>query len=719
MGTLIRRYWTKLITICNRHSLDRGSALVIALLIMLALILLGLALLLQSNTEYAISLNERDSTAALANADATLQLAKAFVKDYSVSNPNFTEFLVGPDGDPATTNDNGIMQIKTISGGITKNDLNDDCSVGSTTCEMTRSVIESVDSIPYEVFRIGVNRDGATPANKSGWDGPRGLVYVRADDNHDDEPLLNDPNSDQDRRILVTVRSEYPVYASSTGTVIQTGAITLKTVGVSRRVVQARFGPMQLQPAILTDGDLLITGSLKICGECGSAHANEDAVLDPSGTCSQEVCGTVTSTASAPTNGCTSGTNVQGGTSQAPNIPVPIANPYGADYVPKETYFAHAGDTELAGFPKMQKTLTPSDPGASKYFALVVNKTGPIHNFVYKAYWDFDNNHWTWRPIDNLDDNTFEVLLDDAGRVTNSGTESLPNGSTFSWTPDPFADSPVPDGGSNQFYGIKMTPVNHGTSTCTADGTLGGVTDNDNTRQAFITYPPVAGGNPPNRNANPSVPALPNVNDGDTNPDFVPADNIAESKAGWNINANTVYSPLYNAVIFIYGHFQINGNPASNFEHSGGSTTPPGNKWRVTFIAFGNADFSGTPAYAPAVDSLPFFIVAGRDLHLTGNAGGYEACPGSGANCTDPPIGNTPPYAGIAIAHEQALFSGNVAMDGILIAEDAATCQSHVQTDGNGIKSTGSAAIHYDCVHPPNPFAEAVTLISWEEIQRH
>ena len=87
MRTFIRRYWNKLITIRNRHSLDRGSALVIALLIMLALILLGLALLLQSNTEYAISLNERDSTATLANADATLQLAKAFVKDYSVSNP--------------------------------------------------------------------------------------------------------------------------------------------------------------------------------------------------------------------------------------------------------------------------------------------------------------------------------------------------------------------------------------------------------------------------------------------------------------------------------------------------------------------------------------------------------------------------------------------------------------------------------------------------------
>lgn len=696
---------------------QKGSALVIALLVILVLAMMGLALMLQSNTDYVIALNERDSTVALNSAEAGVELAKSAISNFSGT--DFTSYLVGPDGDKLTTADNGIIGIKTIQSAITKDDLNDDCAPGSTTCEVTNSVIEVIGGKAYEVFRVGSDQDSNIPANKSGWDGPRSLVYVHVDDNHDDTPLLDDPTTDTDKRILVTVKSEYPIFVDSTGTKQDRTFVTAKAKGTSLRTLRVGFGPAQIQAAIITRGNMLIDGSLDICGECGGAHANQSMAIDPGldDVCSQNICASATASSGVPTSSCSPPTNVVDGISQQPQIPVPKANPYGTDYVPTVATFDHLTDSELSGHTYLRCQLTAADPGASKYFAIVVTKSAPIGAFVYKAYRDFNNNRWVWRLIDNLERNTFEAKLDDCGRLTNGGTETGPDGSNFTVTADTGAGAPVNDAGFKDFYGLGMTPVNHQTATCTSDATLNSTTDNDDTQQAFAVYPTVAAGNPPNRNSASNMPALPNVNDGDGAADFVYADHIAKNKSGWKINANTIYSPLYNAVVFIYGNLTVTGSPANNFVYSGGSTAPPGARWRVTFVVFNNADISGTPAYAPAKEDFYYFIVAGRDLSLSGNAGGgYNACPGTGANCETPPTGTTPPYAGKVLVHEQLLFTGNVALDGTMSAEDAATCSSATNTDGNGIKATGSAAIHYDCIHPPSDENEGVTTTGWEEI---
>ena len=83
---------------------------------------------------------------------------------------------------------------------------------------------------------------------------------------------------------------------------------------------------------------------------------------------------------------------------------------------------------------------------------------------------------------------------------------------------------------------------------------------------------------------------------GDGQPDFVIADAINRNKAEWSLNANTIYSPLYNAVIFVYGNVNVNGNPGSNLLWSGGTVTPPSGRWRVTLVVFNDLDVQGTPA---------------------------------------------------------------------------------------------------------------------------
>src|SRR3990172_7044254 len=86
---------------------NQGAALVIALLVVMSLVLLGLSILLQSNTEHMIAVNERDATSAMFDAEAALQLAKGVLSASSDINSLF----LGPDG-ASLSPDDGIMQIK-------------------------------------------------------------------------------------------------------------------------------------------------------------------------------------------------------------------------------------------------------------------------------------------------------------------------------------------------------------------------------------------------------------------------------------------------------------------------------------------------------------------------------------------------------------------------------------------------------------------------------
>src|SRR5687768_7418016 len=60
---------------------DKGAALVVSLLVLMVLVLLGLTLVLQSQTEYLGAVNENDSLEALSIAESGLEWAERAIKD--------------------------------------------------------------------------------------------------------------------------------------------------------------------------------------------------------------------------------------------------------------------------------------------------------------------------------------------------------------------------------------------------------------------------------------------------------------------------------------------------------------------------------------------------------------------------------------------------------------------------------------------------------------
>ena len=259
------------------------------------------------------------------------------------------------------------------------------------------------------------------------------------------------------------------------------------------------------------------------------------------------------------------------------------------------------------------------------------------------------------------------------------------------------------DGVSDGFYGFRMNPVNLQNIACPADQSLSGTTFHGLTVNDSATT-----------SVDPQMPTLPNKNQGDGQPDFVIGDALNINKAVWSLNSNTVYSPLYNAVVFVYGNLGVNGNPSHTMAYSGGTTSVPGGHWRVSIMVFNNLDVQGTPAYAPATFSFPYLFAAGRDISLQGNAGGGgNFCPVSGG--CDSPVGTAAGYEGIIEAHEQIYQTGSAGVDGMLVAEARATCSNAVS---GPMSIQGNAKVHYDCDHPPDPWKnQSVRMQAWQEIQ--
>ena len=659
---------------------SEGSALVVSLLVMLCLVLLGLALLLQSNTEYVIALNERDSTAALYDAEAALQLTKQFIRTNGTG-ATLTPLLVD-----ASAN-YGILHLRNVNTAITPDGLNDDCSAGSTTCESTTSVLVNREGQLWEAFRIGVDRDGSTPLGKSGWDGPRGLVYVRVEDNHDEEPAENNHLVDTDKRINAYIISQFPIMVDANGVAISTNtditggrSASQKSAGVSTRRLFAAFGPSSVKPAIATDGNMTIDGNLDVCGACGAVHANDTLTIgQPDGSYDIHLCSDATSTANPPIQN-PGNLDTEGQVAQASEIPIPIANPFKDDYIPPSDLFETSGDSELTGYSELQCT------GGSKYFALVSDGT---KGRIFKATWN--GSHWVWGEIDRLGDGT-NVELNDCGTVVGAGTG-------------------VNDGNDNTFYGFDYSKGGGGDPACDpgADKTLSGTTDNDFGTVASL----------PNIGVTYMLPGAGGAADGQ--PDFLPANVMNKNKNTWSINAGNVWSPLYNSVIFVYGNLTVTGSPdtlCSSLHPCSEKFKLPGNIWRTSFVVFNNIKVSGTPAYAPARSytvvsgaNYQFLLISGRDITLSGTPGAKPICP---ANCSDPPA-NLAGYAGAVYAHEQIKMTGTVTVNGVLESEDAATCSDDIV--GPGMSATGNVAVYYDCEHPPGTGGENVRLESWEEVQ--
>jgi hypothetical protein len=696
MSKKLKKVWAAI------FSKEKGSALVIALIVMLVLTLLGLSLLLQSNTEYVIAVNERDSTAALENAEGGLQLAKAVIIEKAIGAPNLTNLLVGPDGTPGTTDD-GIISIRQVNPALTNsNQLNDDCSVGSLTCESAISVIEDINLKKYEVFRVGFDRDGSVPSGKSGWDGPRGLVYVRVEDNYDDEPALNDPWSDKDKNIIAHVISRYPIQVGANG-VYSGPSLTanLRIAGISTRELTGRFGTVSTQPAIVTEGDMKLKGSIDVCGECGAVHADQTLTI---GATDVDICSNATSTATPPVMNDGGTAQIGGTVGSGPFIPVPVANPFHANYVPTPAMFdtTTPGDPELTGYPFLQC----SGPAASKYFAFVGDGS---HGQIYKAYWKPSAipPRWEWELIDQLGDG-HNTVLDDCGRVVVIDPSIRPP----SGTPDTGAGTGIDDGSDNQFYGFTYHDGGGGTPACVAanDASLGPTsTEND--------YVNAAAELPVGLPAGVLLPATgPPDGIADYNAGFV----IGNNHHQWTINGNDVWSPLYNGVLWFWGNLNLSGGPTtlcSTNDTPPCSQALPGGIWRATFISLNNIDAKGNPRYAPfrgqAYYNDQYVLIAGRDIDLGGTPGAGNICP---AQCDGAPL-VAAGYAGIVLAHEQLEITGNVSVNGLVKSEDAATCANFADTQGAGIGGSGSAQVYYDCVHPPDTGSESVQLLSWEENQ--
>ena len=187
----------------------------------------------------------------------------------------------------------------------------------------------------------------------------------------------------------------------------------------------------------------------------------------------------------------------------------------------------------------------------------------------------------------------------------------------------------------------------------------------------------------------------------------------------WDLSNPTVYSPLFNSVIFVHGSVKISANiGAGSGQYCNdlgclGPGTVPQGVWNISIIATGDIDVSGNPSYGSAHSQAGyhFLLVSGRDIVNSGASGATDAC-ASGCSTTTP--SNVDTFNGIFAAHEVFKISGNPNILGFLLAEDAIDCSAKVT---GPVLISGVPKIFYDCNNPPNPWAEALEILSWQEIE--
>ena len=668
------------LSICKKvTSRNKGVALILTLFILLTLLLLGLALLMQTDTEHLIAVNEQDSLESFHHAEAGLSWTKREVLDVAHASgfTNFSTLLKGPDNTAATTDDS-LLGLKTIDTGI----------VGGTngllaSNEVANSVIVTKDfgdgSKTYEAFRLGIDE-----GNDGDYDGPRALVYVRINDNYDDASG-NDPLTDTDQIITASVVAEYPIFVDANG------LYTPGTRTLARRHLTARFGVDQLQPAIITDRSINFNGNMKLCGECGGAHANVNMKADGTPIVCQNFTATGTYTGNENVQG------EEGGGYEA--IDVPTINPYHDDFVP--------APADFNGTAFSCNSTTP------KYYSLVQSLNGSGKGLIYKGYWNATARPknaaggWTWRLIDDLNDSN-NTILDDCGRVVSGNV----NGTAL--TADSGAGTGVNDAKDDEFYGFKLSGTSVSSLSCSGDVSLCSTCDineNDFNRVDFYDT-----SNTLVNNAN--LPVLPGSFDPDGVRDFSQS-KLKEGEPKWDFGGNRIYSPIYNAVFFVYGEMIVGANPPSDgiCSSTGCVSSVPANTWKVSIIAVNNINVSGEPVMAPANSpAYPFLLVGGRDVGVSGNSTGSTTKCGTINTCTVQ-AGNSVTHAGIIAAHEQVKINGDPSLDGFIVIEDAVDCSTFHTRSGGYQDFSGNPEIHYDCVNPPNPWAGKVKLTSWEEVQ--
>ena len=232
---------------------EKGSALIAVLFVTAILFVVAATLIFQTMTQRVVAANEYDHQAALGHAEAGLTWAEARISEGT----DITDLLLGPDNGNAV--DDNLFGLRDLS--LTTTAQFDNGNEATASAIVQRN-FDGQGSKSWEVFRINDGTDA------------RALVYVRLDDNYDDDPddpSNNDPLLDLDKGLQVTVVSEYPVFVDGNG--------VEKTVpvdrGRARRTLVARFAPYEPKFAMASNGDIDMVGG-EICGECGSLATNAD-----------------------------------------------------------------------------------------------------------------------------------------------------------------------------------------------------------------------------------------------------------------------------------------------------------------------------------------------------------------------------------------------------------------------------------------------------------
>jgi Tfp pilus assembly protein PilX len=648
---------------------QRGVAIVAVLILTLVFFALVTTLLFQSTTERLVVVNEMDHLKTLGFAEAGLDWATRRVLDSS----GYNDLLDGPNA--GSTTDDYLLGLRDLSLTAT-NQLH-------LANEDTKSAIVTRDfgdgSKTYEAFRVIDETD------------TRALVYVRIDDNYDDDPNNpgnNAPLSDTDNLITATAVAEYPIFVNGAGWEQANPDNRGRAV---RRLRLTFSGGTAASPAVASDGDVVFSGGPKICGDCGSVHSNQDFSMGG------EVCKDATASGSYSNGGTVHGTKGGG----FPKIPVPDINPYDDLFVPTIETFDTSGDTTLPSGLRCPLG-DASDPGANKYFAFVGDGDKGL---VYKAYWDAGNTRWTWKQIENLEG--ANVVLDDCGRTSSDANYRAG------------AANSVNDGTSDSFYGWKGDKLEW--DSCSSCGSSGedkswcAVAGNDFVKNGHHVY----GGGWSNS------PILPGGFDPEGTLDLPANKAIKSGGVKWDFASSRVYSPLYGAVLWVMGTTFISGNPGEtgsvDFKCGTGagcsSSNLPYGLWKVSMISVGDIHISGQANLGPAnVDEDYWYLaISGRDIMLNGNPQeDSNAC--SGGTCSYSAPSDIAQMGGIYAAHEQIQISGNPNIFGFMIAEDAIDCSSVVTAP---VEFNGDPNIFYDCNHPPNPWAVAssASIANWHELE--
>jgi Tfp pilus assembly protein PilX len=651
---------------------QKGFAFIVVLLVLAMMFVVVAVLLFQTSTARLVAANEHDHLAALAHAESGITWAHRRM----IETNDVTDQLLGPDN--SSTTDDNLIGLRDLSLTAT--------SQFNSSNEATASAIVSRDfdgqgSKSWEVVRIN---DGTEA---------RALLYARLDDNHDDDPDdpgNDDPLLDTDYALNVTVVAEYPVFVDANGV----EQITPVDRGRARRTLRVTYGVVPPEAAMASNGDILLDGG-EICGDCGAIHSNDDMNFNSA----TSVCQDATSAGSVTGSTGSVVGDVIGGDDP---VWLPAVNPYDDLFVPSIDVFDTSADTGLP--PGLRCPLaSATDPGANKYFALVSTVPGGSKGEVWKAYWDFGNDRWTWRMIDDLSDST-EVALDDCGRAPGDANFGLGD-----------ADA-VDDGALQYFYGFRGAKTNLSScALCTdsgADSSYCRLADNDFNANGY--YPASGGGLV-------AWPRLPGNFQPDGVLDVVPS---ARPNDDWSNSSSTVSSPVFGAVLWVLSSISFSGSvgvPGSiNFECGATAGCNPNvmpyGTFPVSIIALGSISLSGSSNVSPANPDAGYYFlfVSGRDLVVSGNTQeDTQACAGT---CSVTVPVDIERIAGIYAAHEQIAIGGNPNIFGFLVAEEAIDCDNSVNAP---TKINGNPEIQYDCDHPPNPWLadQPPKVVAWQEVE--